>query len=92
MKIGVYVDAYNLYYGMRAHCGRGTAGWRWLDIRGLANSLCGWQGASVHRIVYCTARVDPADSPSAYTDQDIYLKALRTHGTIDVLELGRYVA
>lgn len=92
MKVGVYVDAYNLYYGMRSHCGRGTAGWRWLDIRALANSLCGWQGASIHRIVYCTARVDPADSPSAYTDQDIYLKALRAHGSIDVLELGRYVA
>jgi hypothetical protein len=46
----------------------------------------------VHRVVYCTARVDPSDSPTAYTDQDLYLKALKAHGSIDVLELGGYVA
>lgn len=92
MKVGVYVDGYNLYYGMRNHCGRGTSGWRWLDVRALAQSLCGWQSSQIHRVVYCTARVDPSESQSAYTDQDIYLKALRAHGSIDVLELGRYVA
>ncbi|WP_301122173.1 NYN domain-containing protein [Mycolicibacterium fortuitum] len=92
MKVGVYVDAFNLYYGMRDHCGRGTSGWRWLDVRALATSLCGWQGAYIHRVVYCTARVDPSDSASAHADQDVYLKALRGHGSIDVLELGRYVA
>jgi hypothetical protein len=41
MKVGVYVDGYNLYYGMRGH---------------------------------------------------VYLKALRAHRSIDVLELGHYVA
>lgn len=92
MRIGVYVDAYNLYYGMRNHCGRGTSGWRWLDVRSFATSLCGWQNAQITRVVYCTARVDPNDSQSAYTDQDLYLKALKAHGSIDVLELGRYVA
>ena len=48
MKIGVYVDGYNLYYGARGHCGRSTAGWRWLDIRALAELLVGrrqdWAG------------------------------------------------
>ncbi|MBY6367078.1 NYN domain-containing protein [Rhodococcoides corynebacterioides] len=92
MKVGVYVDAYNLYYGGRSFCGRGTSGWRWLDVRALAESLCGWQGATVARVVYCTARVDPNDDQSAYTDQDIYLKALKAHGSIDALQLGRYVA
>jgi len=92
MRVGVYVDAYNLYYGMRGHCGRGTSGWRWLDVRALATSLCGWQDSSVHRVVYCTARVDSGDNPSAYADQDVYLKALKANGSIDVLQLGRYVA
>ncbi len=41
MRVGAYVDAYNLYYGMRAHCGRGTPGWRWPDIRGLLATLVG---------------------------------------------------
>ncbi len=92
MGTSPYGPAYNLYYGMRPHCGRGTPGWRWLDIRSLASSLCGWKEATVHRIVYCTARVDQADDPGAYADQDIYLKALRERGSIDKLELGRYVS
>ena len=29
MRIGVYVDGFNLYYGARTLCGRGTPGWRW---------------------------------------------------------------
>ncbi|PWV71430.1 hypothetical protein SAMN05421630_115133 [Prauserella marina] len=32
MRVGVYVDAFNVYYGARAQCGRGTPGWRWLDL------------------------------------------------------------
>jgi hypothetical protein len=35
----VYVDGFNLYDGARALCGRGTPGWRWLDLRGLAADL-----------------------------------------------------
>ena len=41
MRIGVYVDGFNLYYGARSLCGRGTPGWRWLDLRGLAAHLVG---------------------------------------------------
>lgn len=46
----------------------------------------------VDRIVYCTAYVDPADNQAAHADQSVYVKALREHGAIDVLELGYYVA
>ncbi|MGB3909946.1 MAG: NYN domain-containing protein [Pseudolysinimonas sp.] len=90
MRVGVYVDGYNLYYGGRAHCGRGTAGWRWLDVRALVLPFAGWSGASLQRIVYCTARVDPNDSPSASTDQSIYLSALLHAGSVDAIEEGRY--
>jgi hypothetical protein len=41
VRIGVYVDGFNLYYGGRGLCGRGTPGWRWLDLRALATSLAG---------------------------------------------------
>ncbi|MFG1768408.1 NYN domain-containing protein [Nocardia salmonicida] len=92
MRVGVYIDAFNLYYGMRGICGRGTSGWRWLDVRAVAESLCGWQGSTVHRVVYCTARVDPKDNPDAHRDQSVYLNAIQANGSIDVLELGRYVA
>lgn len=96
MRVGVYVDAYNLYYGARGICGRGTAGWRWLDVRRLAESLVtqrrSWTGAHVVRVVYCTARIDSVLNPGAYRDQDVYLKALLSHKAVDHIEYGRYVA
>jgi hypothetical protein len=33
MGVGVYVDGFNVDFSARDHCGQGTAGWRWLDIR-----------------------------------------------------------
>lgn len=95
MRVGVYVDAYNVYYGGRGLCGRGTAGWRWLDVRGLADSLLSaspnWTGAALERIVYCTARISTATNPSAQRDQDVYLKALVAHQSVDHIEYGKYV-
>lgn len=95
MRVGVYVDAYNLYYGGRGLCGRSTAGWRWLDIRSLATTLVGWRtdwpGANVTRIVYCTARIDANTNASGHRDQDIYLKALIAAGSVDHIEYGKYV-
>lgn len=96
MYVGVYIDGYNLYYGGRSCCGRGTPGWRWLDIRALAESLvserANWAGARVARVVYCTARVDVTESPSSHADQDVYLRALRATGSVDYIEYGSYVA
>ena len=98
MRVGAYVDGYNLYYGMRAHCGRGSPGWRWLDIRALLSTLVGerlrWteSGAELHRVVYCTARISARDNPSGHDDQDVYLQALRASGSVDHIEFGRYVA
>lgn len=92
MRIGVYVDGFNLYYGARKHCGRGTPGWRWLDLRALVSPLAGWQGSSISRLVYCTARVDPAENGSGHVDQAAYLEALRLSGSVDVIAEGRYVS
>jgi len=92
----VYADGYNLYYGARSSCGRSTPGWRWLDVRALSQTLIGerhdWAGAYLERIVYCTARVDGAENPSGYADQDVYLKALVAAGSVDHIEYGYYVA
>ncbi|MFH9496236.1 hypothetical protein ACH4L9_12385 [Streptomyces globisporus] len=94
MRVGVYVDAYNVYYGGRGMCGRGTAGWRWLDVRGLATTLVAqrtdWPGATVERIIYCTARIDASTNASGHRDQDIYLKALSASGSVDHIEYGKY--
>src|SRR5215472_14667861 len=96
MRVGVYVDGFNLYYGARSLAGRGTPGWRWLDLRALAADLVGrrssWPDAEVSRVVYCTARIDAVSNPSGQADQDIYLKALRAAGSVDHIEYGTYVS
>lgn len=96
MNVGVYVDAYNLYYGARALCGRGVPGWRWLDVRGLAQRVVAtrrsWSQGELTRIVYCTARVDARTNLEGHRDQDIYLKALLESCSVDHIEYGSYVA
>jgi hypothetical protein len=42
--------------------------------------------------VYCTARIDGAANPSGHADQDVYLKALLTTGSVDHIEYGTYVS
>lgn len=96
MRIGVYVDGFNLYYGARKMCGRGVSGWRWLDIRSLIDSILpqAWraQGAALNRIVYCTARVSGVRDSSSPADQNVYIRALSAHGSVDVVEYGNFVS
>jgi hypothetical protein len=94
MRVGVYIDGFNLYYGARGLCGRGTAGWRWLDFRALTARLLppSWAGASVDRVIYCTARIDATTNPSGSADQDVYLKAIRAARSVDLIEYGYYVS
>jgi hypothetical protein len=95
MRVGVYVDGFNLYFGARAVCGRGTSGWRWLDIRALAEYLLTpswvWQGARIERVVYCTARVSGAEDPTSPADQDVYIRALRRSDSVDLVTFGTFV-
>jgi len=97
MRVSVLVDAYNLYYAGRKLCGRGLPGWRWLDVRALATALVSeqstaWPGATVERVVYCTARIKGAANPSGAADQDVYLKALLASGSVDHIEYGNYIS
>lgn len=94
MRVGVYIDGFNLYYGGRKLCDPGTPGWRWLDIRGLVASRlpARWVGATIERVVYCTARVSGIDDPSSPLDQDRYLRALELSKTVDCIEYGNFVA
>jgi hypothetical protein len=95
MRVGVYVDGFNLYFGARSVCGRGTHGWRWLDVRALAERLLhpAWIdcGAYIDRVVYCTARVSGAEDRTSPADQDVYLRALRAHGSVDWIAFGTFV-
>lgn len=96
MRVGVYIDGYNLHYGGRGlQGGSGVAGWKWLDLRSLAQQLLrshsGWTSAIAARVVYCTARISGASNQSGQRDQDVYLRALRVAGAVDHIEYGTYV-
>lgn len=91
MRIGAYIDGFNLYYGGRSHFA-GRAGWKWLDLRALASRYSGWRGSHVERVVYCTARVNDPEDPDQIQRQDIYLSALQAHRAVDLIEEGYYVS
>ncbi|MGH3970432.1 MAG: NYN domain-containing protein, partial [Mycobacterium sp.] len=95
MRVGVYIDGFNLYYGGKFLCGPGTPGWRWLDLRALAARLVSshstWTGATIERIVYCTARISGKDNQVGSREQDAYLAALTKAGVVDLIEYGNYV-
>lgn len=95
MRVGVYIDGFNLYYGGRATFGRGTPNWKWLDLRALSTRLlttrARWQGATIDRVVYCSAHIDTRLNQSSHVDQSIYLRALLASGSVDHVELGYYV-
>lgn len=94
MRVGVYIDGFNVYFGGRFTCGRGVQGWRWLDLRSLATDLIGrrgdWPGAVISRVVYCTALIDGSTNASGRRDQDRYVNALLASGAVNHLELGHY--
>jgi len=98
VRVGVYIDGFNLYYGGRALCGRSQPGWRWLDLRALSQRLLNrrvdWlsQGATLHRVVYCTAFIDGATNPTGRREQASYVAALTHEGSFDVIEKGHYIS
>lgn len=95
MRVGVYVDGFNLYYGARGLCGKGTPGWRWLNLRGLAARLIdqhsGWGTELALRVTYCTARIKGSGADRGRQNQEIYLRALTHGGFVDHVEFGKYV-
>lgn len=79
----VYVDGFNFYYGSV----KGTP-YKWLDFDAFAQSML--RGYSINRIKYFTARVDDRpEDPQQSQRQDIYLQALATIPTVDVI-LGQF--
>ncbi|WP_088283513.1 NYN domain-containing protein [Kineosporia sp. A_224] len=97
MRVGVYVDGFNLYYGGKALVGgRGRQGWKWLDLRRLVTTIVtdrsSWGVPASTRVVYCTARVGGRDNPTTPQDQDTYLRALRAADSVDLVAEGTYVS
>ncbi len=96
IRVGVYIDGYNLYYGARGLCGRSTSGWRWLGVRSLATDLIGthspWVDPAIVNVTYCTARISGASNPAGQREQDVYLRALERSGSVTRISYGNYVS
>jgi uncharacterized LabA/DUF88 family protein len=94
-RVGVYIDAFNVYYGGRTLCGRGTPGWRWLNIVSLAADLINpmiWPNPTITVVAYCTALRDREGDPSSLADQHTYIRALQhQHRMVSVVD-GKYMA
>ena len=84
MKLNVYVDAFNLYYGSLM----GTP-FKWLDLH--AFSQASFPGDQINRIRYFTARVKARpNDPDQPVRQDTYFRALRTLPNLTIHE-GSYI-
>ena len=71
MKANVYVDGFNLYYGIKR-----WADSRWLDLRSMIRRL--FPDDEIARIRYFTAFIKGHADPSGPLRQQVYLRALAT--------------
>lgn len=91
MRVGVYIDGFNLYYGGRSQL-QGQAGWKWMDLRAIASAYCSWRASSITRVIYCTARVNDANDIEQTRRQDFFLRALIANRSVDLIEEGYYAS
>ena len=79
-RVGVYIDGFNLYYGVRAATGRR---YLWLDVEKLARDFLR-PGQRLESVTYFTSRVrTPAAS---HLRQTTYLEALGVSTVAEVVE------
>ena len=89
-RAAAFVDGLNLYHGLRDAT---LLKYRWLDVKGMADSLAADAGGplgmslNVTRIVYCTS---PVADKGAARRQDIYLQALQQHCSRVEIRRGTY--
>jgi len=80
----VYVDGFNLYYGVLRH----RPDWKWLNLETFFRALR--PDEEIVCIKYCTAEIDPDKRVSVRRDrQKMYFNALETLETVHRIE-GKY--
>ena len=79
MKVNVYVDGFNLYYG----CLKNTR-YRWLDLNALCHLML--PNDHINKIKYYTAKISarPHD-PDQPVRQQTYLRALQTLPNVEII-------
>jgi uncharacterized LabA/DUF88 family protein len=84
VRVAVYVDGFNLYFGLHAKYGRKFL---WLDLQTLAASLLR-RGQTLELVRYFTARVR-ADAEGEQRQSD-YLDALQASSPLVTIKDGRF--
>ena len=80
-RVSVYVDGFNLYYGLRA---RGWRRYYWLDLRRMSENLLRPYQTLVS-VRYFTAEISPEpDDPAKKRRQEVYLEALLTLPNLNI--------
>lgn len=82
----VYVDGFNLYYGLRESCAELGKTWRWLNVQELCRRLL--SEYDVQKIRYFTAPLQPPEWAKARR-QARFLRALETISIVEIHK-GRY--
>lgn len=92
LKVGVYIDGFNLYYGGNHLVG--DSSWKWLDLRKLIKQhipqSLPWRDCELVRIIYFTSQIrEPLEN---FKRQQVYLEALLVSGSVDFIEYGNFVS
>lgn len=88
-RVNVYIDGFNLYFGLKAAKLRR---FYWLDVQALAVNLL-QPHQTLGRVKYFTARVSPSKwDPSQHLRQKTYLEALETLPLVGKPILGHYLS
>jgi hypothetical protein len=89
VRANVYVDGFNLYFGIKRYETRNGRLHKWLDIDALSRHER--PNDTVNRIRYFTARVKPRPhNPGQASRQEVYLRALRTLPHLSI-HLGQFL-
>ena len=87
MKSIVYVDGFNLFYGIRRYEKQGKC-YRWLDLSALCQALLPQD--TISQIRYFTALVNDEQDVDSPVRQQIYLRALKTIPNLS-MHFGRFL-
>jgi len=85
-RVIVYIDGYNLYYGLRTAFGNR---YKWLDLQALSESFLK-PGGELVKVKYFTAITK--STTGSNQRQEIYLKALQAHCNKLEIHYGRFLS
>jgi hypothetical protein len=84
-RVTVYIDGFNLYYGLL----KPNPAVKWLDLKALGSAL---RPDCDVRVRYFTARVRPVPDPESQSRQRLYLRAVETLLPDVTIHYGRFTA